>query len=146
MTLSSAEKLLLGMIILCLVFSLFYQTLVSQSPGLGVIERVGSDAQMVLSPGEQSDHSVILQLTNFSTLPKARVLVNGKVQGDFSHPFVTIPVTQGDLLEVDVSYYDHPVAIKVLDATQDVHQPVKGRVYTGQRTVLLIGQVQVNKP
>lgn len=138
---SNAEKLLMSLIICSMMLVFFYQAMLSQSPAQHVINRVGSDAQAVLQPTGVADNSIILQLVNFSTLPKAQVLINGNVRANFSHPFVNLPVMEGDLVEVDVTYYDHPVVIKVLDTSQGIVRPVKGLEFSGKKTVLVIGKV-----
>lgn len=137
----NAEKLLMTLIICGIILVCLYQTMLSQSPLQQVINRVGSDAQTVLQPTVVSDNSIILQLVNFSTLPKAQVLINGSVKANFSHPFVILPVLAGDLVEVDVTYYDHPVVIKVLDTSEGIARPVKGAEISGKKTVLVIGKV-----
>lgn len=137
------EKYLLGLIALSAAFLWFYHSFLAQSPSWQVISRVGSDAQQVMKPLERFENTVILQLVNFSTLPKAKVLVNGQVRGDFSHPYVTVPVAEEDWLEVDTTYYDQTVTIRVLDSTQQVISPAKGKEFSLKKTVAAIGQVKL---
>ncbi|MEW6063635.1 MAG: hypothetical protein ACOY3U_05870 [Bacillota bacterium] len=140
-----AERYLLSLIALGAAFLLFYHSFLAQSPSWQVIDRVGSDAQKVMKPLEGSENSIILQLTNFSTLPKAKVLVNGQVKGDFTHPYVTVPVSNGDVLEVDTTYYDHSVTIKVLDSTRQIIAPARGTEFSGRKTVFTLGKVKLDK-
>ncbi|SHF03925.1 hypothetical protein [Desulforamulus putei] len=139
----SAETCLLSLIALTAAFLLFYHSFLSQSPLWRVINRVGSDAQMVMRPVEGAENSIILQLINFSTLPRAKVLVNGQVKGDFTHPYMTVPVSEGDRIEVDTTFYDHPVTVKVLDSTRQVISPAMGAEFSGKKTVFTLGKVKL---
>ncbi|GAB6156985.1 hypothetical protein JCM39194_01850 [Desulfotomaculum varum] len=139
---ASTNYLLLPVAI-AVVFLLYYHLFLTSSPADRLITQVGSDAQTVMQPAAGAEHVLILQLMNFSTLPKAKVLVNGQVKGDFGHPYVTVPVCQGDCVEVDTTFYDHLVTIKVLDSTRQVMSPTKGAEFTGQKTVLTLGRVKL---
>lgn len=140
-----AEKCLLVVIIFTAVFMLLYQSLIAQSPLWQVINRVGSDAQCVVKPMGGSDNSIIFQLINFSTLPKAKILVNGKIAGDFTHPYVNLPVAEGDLVEIDTCFYEHLVTIKVLESSSNIVLPQKGVQLSGKKTVLSFGKVKLSE-
>ncbi|RYD02917.1 hypothetical protein N752_22285 [Desulforamulus aquiferis] len=119
------ERYLLTVVGICLVFLMVFQLARVRTPYQGVIDQVGSDAQAMSYVAEVADTTIILQLVNYSTLPKARVLVNGQVKGDFTHPYVTLSVADGDLLEVDTSFYRHSVEVKVLETSNKIVVPEK---------------------
>lgn len=140
---SRAEKYLLGVIMVGLGLLLAYHFLVAGLPFNQVINQVGSDAQTVTVSAEVPRSSLILQLVNFSSMPRVKVLVNGKVKADFSHPYVTIPVAAGDTVEIDTAFYRHEVKIKVLDTSDNVVYPKKGVEITACQTVVSLGQVKL---
>ncbi len=137
-----AEKLLLAVIISAAVFLFFYQTMLAGSPLSQVIHRVGSDAEQVIGPVTDQKETIILQLVNFSTLPKAKILINGQYQGDFTHPYVTLAVSEEDTIEVDCTFYEHPVVVKIVDSSKAILKPAKGMDFTGQKTIITIGKVE----
>ncbi|AQS58584.1 hypothetical protein [Desulforamulus ferrireducens] len=138
------ERLLFTIIVLAAVFLLYYQTVLAGSTTARVTPRVGSDAEQVMVPITDQKATIVLQLVNFSTLPKARILVNGQYQGDFTHPYSTVAVSEGDTIEVDSTFYEHPVTIKVLDGSKAVISPSKGKEYSGQKTIITIGTVKLS--
>lgn len=140
----TTERLLLLVIILAAVFLLFYQTILAGSPFSQVTPRVGTDAEQVMAPATDQRAVIILQLVNFSTLPKAKILVNGQYQGDFTHPYSTIAVSEGDTIEVDSTFYEHPITVKVLEGSKAVLSPSKGKEYSGQKTIITIGKVKLS--
>ncbi|MDO7786478.1 hypothetical protein [Desulforamulus aquiferis] len=140
----SLERYLLTVVGICLVFLVVLQLTHVRTPYQGVIDQVGSDAQ-AMSYAEVADTTIILQLVNYSTLPKARVLVNGQVKGDFTHPYVTLSVADGDLLEVDTSFYRHSVKVKVLETSNKIVVPEKGVEISGQQNILVLGEVKLLK-
>lgn len=58
--------------------------------------------------------NVVLELADYTTLPKARVLINGEEAGRFTEKTVTVRVENGDLLAVDTKAYNCPVKVVVL--------------------------------
>ncbi|CCO09008.1 hypothetical protein [Desulforamulus hydrothermalis] len=139
----AVSRYLLMPVAIPVVILLYYHICLAPFPADRLINQVGSDAQTVMQPAAVAEHVLILQLINFSTLPKAKVLVNGQVKGDFSHPYVTVAVCQGDCVEVDTTFYDHLVTIKVLDSTRQVMSPAKGAEFTGRKTVIALGHVKL---
>lgn len=69
---------------------------------------------------------ITLQLKNYSTLPLARVLVNGESRGEFRDRYVTVFVQEGDIIEVDGSRYNRPLEIEVLDVSKEILVPLAG--------------------
>lgn len=70
--------------------------------------------------------AITFQLKNYSTLPLARVLVNGESRGEFRDRYVTVFVQEGDVLEVDGSRYSRSFDIVVLDVSEEVLVPSAG--------------------
>lgn len=79
-----------------------------------------------LTAGLLQEPVVTFQLKNYSTLPLARILVNGESRGEFRDRYVTVFVQEGDLIEVDGSRYSRPLDIEVLDVSKEVLVPSAG--------------------
>lgn len=84
-----------------------------------------------------------LSLEEYSSLPRAMVLVNGKEYGSFEDNQVQLKLMAGDVIEIDASYYDFPVKFKVLQASDNLAFPVPGEIYVCNQDVVMIGKIVV---
>jgi len=110
------------------------------------------DAERVSIQGEGSGDSldkleadlatVTLQLENFSSLAKAKVRVNGRDEADFLEKQVSVKVRPGDLLEVDGSFYNRAIRVKVLDTSPIIKSPREGGEYLIRSGVVQLGRVE----
>jgi len=98
-----------------------------------------------LEPGYVYDGGpvVVFELKNFTILPRALVLVNHEPMAAFVRRYVTVPVAQGDLVQVDASFYSHPVVVEVLDVSRGVSEPEVGRTVEVDGTVATVGRVRL---
>lgn len=87
---------------------------------------------------------VTLQLKNYSSLPLAKVLVNGKSRGEFRDRYVTVFVREGDVLEVDGTRYNRPLDIEVLDVSKEVILPATGTRVRVEGNISALGQVSLS--
>ncbi|MDD4237771.1 MAG: hypothetical protein PHT62_04375 [Desulfotomaculaceae bacterium] len=86
---------------------------------------------------------ITFQLKNYSTLPLARVLVNGESRGEFRERYVTVFVREGDMLEVDGSRYSRPLDIEVLDVSKEVLVPSAGDHLRVEGGITCLGRVRL---
>jgi hypothetical protein len=86
---------------------------------------------------------VTFQLKNYSTLPLARVLVNGECRGEFRDRYVTVFVQEGDMIEVDGSRYSRPLDIEVLDVSKEVLVPSAGDHFRVESGITCLGRVRL---
>ncbi len=91
------------------------------------------------------DSVVTFQLKNFSTLPLARVLVNGEPRGEFRDRYVTVYVREGDILEVDGTRYKRPLEIEILDVSDEVVMPAAGTKIRIEGSINNIGRVHLSE-
>lgn len=91
------------------------------------------------------DSVVTFQLKNFSTLPLARVLVNGEPRGEFRDRYVTVYVREGDILEVDGTRYKRPLEIEILDVSDEVVTPAAGTKIRIEGSINNIGRVHLSE-
>ncbi|MGI5824686.1 MAG: hypothetical protein ACOX7J_03855 [Bacillota bacterium] len=71
------------------------------------------ETKAVASDEDEVWGNVVLRLTDFTTLPEAVVLLNGEPVKKFVEQEVTVRVVSGDVLSVDTSAYDAPVAVRI---------------------------------
>lgn len=119
----------------------------SNDPALRVISK--ADESLTGQGGfGQADlnHLVTFQLLDYTSLPRAAVLVNGEKKGYFTHRYVTVPVADGDELAVETSFYEHPVSFKIIETYGNVLRPSTGTVIEVHGTTKTIGTVEIGKP
>ena len=86
---------------------------------------------------------ITFQLKNYSTLPLARVLVNGESRGEFRDRYVTVLVREGDIIEVDGSRYSRPLDIEVLDVSKEILVPSAGDHLRVEGGITCLGRVSL---
>ena len=57
--------------------------------------------------------NVVLELMDYSTLPKALVLINGEQKASFREQQVTVRVENGDVITVDTTAYGSAVRVRI---------------------------------
>ncbi|OPY58911.1 MAG: hypothetical protein A4E55_00517 [Pelotomaculum sp. PtaU1.Bin035] len=105
--------------------------------------QVWRQSDLINPPGVLHSPLVTLQINNFSSLPLARVLVNGEPRGEFYNRYVTVFVRGGDILEVDGARCNQPFNIEVLNVSEEVGFPVCGMEIKVDRHVGRLGKVQL---
>lgn len=86
-----------------------------------------------------------LPVKNFSSLPLARVLVNGEVRGEFRDRYVTVYVREGDILEVDGTRYKRPLEIEIFDVSGDVLSPAVDTTIRVEGNIYSLGPVHLSE-
>lgn len=142
------ERILIRLVVATAVLVMIAQVLLAGDPPDQAAAPVTSleQARPYLKNPEGVTQSpvVTLQLKNFSSLPLAKVLVNGEPRGEFRDRYVTVFVREGDLLEVDGTRYNRPLDIEVLDVSKEVIQPAAGTRIRVKGTIGVIGKVHLS--
>jgi len=139
------ERWLLRVVVMCAVMLVSVQWFTSD-PALRVISQAENSIIDQSNLGQDElNHLVTFQLLEYTSLPKAAVLVNGEKNGYFTNRYVTVPVTDGDELAIETSFYKHPVAFKILETYGNVLVPAKGTLIEVQGTTKTIGTVVIGK-
>ena len=86
---------------------------------------------------------LVLEITHFSSLPRARILVNGAERATFNGKRVSLPVQAGDTVEIDSTAYNFPIEFSVAAASANLVFPEKSQKYTANQTVVMVGKVVV---
>jgi len=86
---------------------------------------------------------IVVDIESFSSLPLAKVLVNGQVRCRFDHKEVMLLVKGGDKLEIDSSMYDFPVNYRIRSVSANVSFPESNSCFSVDQGVVMIGNVIV---
>ncbi|MGI6549142.1 MAG: hypothetical protein ACOX4Q_05840 [Syntrophomonadales bacterium] len=104
----------------------------------GELEEIEEIPCSTTSPG-----SFYLELQDYTSLDKVRILVNGQEMGRMSESRVKLYVTSGDVIEIDTQEYNEPITLKITSVTPNLAFPEDGMTFTSQRAVTMLGKVAV---
>lgn len=142
------ERILIKLVVATAVLVMIAQVLLAGDPlnqAAAPVATLEQARPYLKNPEGVTQSPVItLQLKNFSSLPLAKVLVNGEPRGEFRDRYVTVFVREGDLLEVDGTRYNRPLDIEVLDVSKEVIQPAAGTRIRVKGTIGVIGKVHLS--
>lgn len=86
---------------------------------------------------------VEIELMQFTSLPRAMVLVNGQWAGSFSEPRLRLRVMGADDIEIDTSSYEFPVQFRLNKVSINVVQPCAGTLLKSNGGRIYVGKVMV---
>jgi hypothetical protein len=84
-----------------------------------------------------------LSVDQFSSLPRAKILVNDEERSVFDSREIEVPVMAGDIIEIDCTQYDFPIKFAVKGTSENLSYPEQGKVYTANKSIVMIGKVIV---
>lgn len=126
------------------VGDLFFKVAEQAEPLSPVFYEEYPEARVTSSSSMQSIFATVtIQCSNFSSLDKAVLLINGDEVGSFKDKQLTIKVQDGDVLAIDGSFYIHEVTFEVVAASENVAQPEIGQTVLVYGDVTLLGQVRL---
>ena len=151
------EKALIRVTVLSLILMVVVQGLMTADPirfYLSWGERMEGQAVglPVAAPQENSAPSVevkspqaqlTISIEKFSSLPKAKILINGREKYNFTEKQVTIAVNAGDTIEIDSSAYNFTIDYKITAISSNLAVPSRGQIFTVNQTIVMIGTVIV---
>ncbi len=109
-------------------------------------ESLSSNSQEIAASQAQTqspDAVLTISLDKFSSLPRAFVLVNHRKASDFSEKQVRLELMAGDVVEIDATYYNFPVAFKVTDTSANISSPQKNQTFQTNQGIVMLGKVVV---
>ena len=160
------ERWLVRFVILGLVALVVVQALMTQDPFrfyLSFAERLDGKkleniepSQTTLAPIEldnpeqttekkNTSDFVTLEITDFSSLQKANILLNGQIIADFREKWVTVPVRTGDILAIDGSFYRQPFTVIVRKVSPHLQYPKVNQVIKIEQNLVQIGEIKDKK-
>ncbi len=84
-----------------------------------------------------------ISINQFSSLPKAKILINGKEKYNFTEKKIAIEINAGDTIEIDSSAYNFLIDYKIEDISSNLIYPSKGQIFTANQTIVMLGKVIV---
>ncbi len=87
--------------------------------------------------------TVTIMLVSQPSSPRAKLLVNGKVEENFATSFLTITVHPNDLLELDGTAEPGILRFRVVKASLNVVQPALGTEVVTQQSIGYLGKVKL---
>lgn len=154
---SSVEKVLVRCVAVCLLIMVLVQGLMTADPirfYLSWGERMeGQDIQFPVNTNREASNPVpeikspqarvAIGVDKYSSLPRARILINGQEKYNFTDKKVTVDINAGDTLEIDSSAYNFPIDYKVTAVSSNVAFPEQGQTYTANQTIVMVGKIIV---
>jgi hypothetical protein len=140
------ERVLIRLVVVIAAIVMLVQALGAGNPWLEDTVPVASLERIqppLITDGLLQEPVITFQLKNYSTLPLARVLVNGESRGEFRDRYVTVFVREGDMIEVDGSRYNRPLDIEVLDVSREVLVPSAGDHLRVEGGITCLGRVHL---
>lgn len=152
------EKILMRTIILGIILLVVVQGLMTNDPVrfyLSWAERMEGQTLELPAAGQQqipeedltkaeSPQAVmILSVSQFSSLPKAKVLINGEEKLVFNDREIEVACQGGDIIEIDCTEYDFPLEFTVKEASENLSYPPPGKIFTANNSIVLIGKIIV---
>lgn len=96
------------------------------------------------SPAAVSPQALLtLGIKDFSALPKAVVLVNGKETDYFKDAQVELRINAQDVVEIDSTAYNFPVEYIVLNRSPNLSYPRQGQVFSANQSMVMVGKIIV---
>ncbi|MTI79350.1 MAG: hypothetical protein FH758_00500 [Firmicutes bacterium] len=143
----SFERILFKLIFLIAVLLVIAQTLVVNNPLRTTASMIGENSAVPANSSSihWKESHITLYLENYSTLPHLKVLLNGDQINEFDNRYITIPVRESDVIEIDGSFYRHEVLVKVLNTTSDVIKPVVDKQITINGSTVEVCTINLKK-
>lgn len=107
-----------------------------QLPVATTSENADPDAEQAISPQAR----VAIEISQFSSLPRAQVLVNGQKKAAFTGKRASVTVCAGDTIEVDATAYNFPIDFNIAAVSSNLAFPEKGQVYTSNQSIVMVGK------
>ncbi len=96
------------------------------------------------NPAVESPYALMtITVDKYSSLPKAKIMVNGQEKMDFSQNEIQLKIMAGDVVEIDSTSYNFPVEYNITKISDNLSFPERGTAYTANGTIVMIGKIIV---
>ncbi len=156
---NTVEKYLVRIVVLSLLLVVVVQGLMTSDPVrfyLSWAERMeGQTIQYPVSAETDNDKAtaasqvkspealITIAADKYSSLPQAKVMVNGQGKFSFAENPLDMKVRAGDVIEIDASFYNFPVDFKVSATSENLAYPLPGHTVRANQTVVMLGKIIV---
>jgi hypothetical protein len=152
------EKGLVRFVVLSLLLMVLVQGLMTSDPirfYLSWGERMeGENIQFPVNMNQEASTSPVEEIKSpqarlaigvdkYSSLPRAKILVNGQEKYNFADKKVTVEINAGDTIEIDSTAYNFPIDYKVTAVSSNLASPEQGQTYTANQTIVMVGKIIV---
>jgi hypothetical protein len=79
----------------------------------------------------------------YSSLPRAKILINGREKYIFTEKQVTIDIKAGDTVEIDSTAYNFPIDYKIVSVSSNLAHPAAKQIFTANQTIVMVGKIIV---
>lgn len=107
------------------------------------VHSIDNEQEDLTQPVENPYALITITVDKFSSLPNAKVLVNGKEITDFTDREVQLKIMAGDVLEIDSTSYNFPVDYNITKVSDNLSFPEQGSTYTANGSLVMIGKIIV---
>ena len=122
------EKITVGLVMSSVILCIAMQVIMTRDNLRGYFDIAqswnGTELDTTL-PVVQDDTAlfgnIVIEVPNFTTLPDAKVLVNGVESGSFKENQVTVRVYAGDVIEIDSSAYEKYITYAIVRASANIN-------------------------
>lgn len=152
------EKYLIRSIVLCLVLLVLVQGMMTKDPlriYLSWGERL--EGQIIeypvntISDEEEETKQLVespyalmtIAIEEYSTLPQAKIIINGEEKNDFTKKEVQLKVMAGDVVEIDSRAYNFPIEYHIIKVSDNLSFPERSKSYTAYGTIVMVGKIIV---
>ncbi|MDR1160623.1 MAG: hypothetical protein LBK69_08370 [Syntrophomonadaceae bacterium] len=84
---------------------------------------------------------LVIKVEQYSSLPKAFVMVNGEKIGNFLDNEFVLQVMPADTIEIDASYYNFPVTFTIGSVSDNLSFPAAGQTFQAHQSIVMLGKV-----
>ncbi|QGT99869.1 hypothetical protein SYNTR_1276 [Candidatus Syntrophocurvum alkaliphilum] len=156
------EKYLIRFIVLGIIATVLVQGLMTHEPMrmyLSWSERM--EGQAINFPVNEEDSEIYtsnkpstdevtspyatltIEVQEFSSLPKAYVMINEEKNNSFASNQVRIEVMAGDIIKIDSTAYNFPITFNIIDISDNLAYPKDQQSFITNKSVVMIGKVVV---
>lgn len=152
------EKGLIRFVVLSLLLMVLVQGLMTADPirfYLSWGERMEGQNMQIPANTNQEDSTSAAQpikspqarlsigADKYSSLPRAKILINGQEKYNLTDKKVTVEINAGDTIEIDSTAYNFPIDYKVMAVSSNLAFPNQGQTYTANQTIVMVGKIIV---
>jgi hypothetical protein len=101
------------------------------------------ETPVVVEEPKSPQTMLTIAVDKYSSLPKAKILINGREKFNFSEKQVKIDIMAGDTVEIDSSAYNFPIDYKIVSVSSNLASPSPNQTYTANQTIVMVGKVIV---
>ncbi len=101
------------------------------------------DTALIVEESKSPQTMLTIGVEKYSSLPKAKILINGREKFNFTEKQVKIDIRAGDTVEIDSSAYNFPIDYKIVSVSSNLAYPSSNQTYTANQTIVMIGKVIV---